>query len=488
MTITALPTPPSRGEDPENFSVKADALLGALPVFVTEANALSADLNLLEIDVQAIKDDAVAELLVIKADAIADMTAIKVDTIAIRDDTDTIRNDAIAQTTTLKNEASDARDASVGARDASIVARDLSEDYKDMAQTAAIAAAAGAGLPSLVGKAGKQLKVVPTEDGVVWESSFSRLPIFSAAAAISNPFSSCEDMTAGCVYTTGLALQTLGVTYSNSLFVAHTGTIDSNVATSPDGKVWTLRAMPSAWTWRVATNGTNSIASAEGATAIAKSTNSTTWTAATALPGNAYFGTLPAELSGIFLIHNTGTNAYTSNNHGTSWTVATLPASPGAYGGFFKVNSRFWYWASGTTAYFSTTGATGSWTSTTLPVTPTCIWHDSDGSVYFTAAGVGAQLYKSTSHNTFAAVTGITARVSNQRMYLINGVFASFDITFGEGGTYHNGIFISRASPTQSFSQNRSTATNGSIWVINGAGGNVLTFSEADSPTAIFEV
>jgi len=488
MSLTPFPPLPNRGDSPDTFSADTDAFLSHLPVFVIEANDLSIDLNNVEIDVQAIKDAATAELIVIRDNAVADMTAIKVDTIAIRDDTDTIRNDAIAQTTTLKNEASDARDASVGARDASIVARDLSEDYKDMAQTAAIAAAAGAGLPSLVGKAGKQLKVVPTEDGVIWESSFTRLPIFSAAAAVSNPFSSCEDMTAGCVYTTNLGLQTVGVTYSNSLFVATTGTVDSNVATSSTGKVWTLRAMPSAATWRVATNGTNSIASAEGATTVAKSTNSTTWTAATALPGTATSITLIAENLGVWLIHNTTTTAYTSNNHGTSWSTVTLPATPGVYGGFFKVNGKFWYWASGTTAYYSTTGATGSWSSVALPVTPGCIWQDSDANVYFMATGVGAQLYKTTSHISFAAVTGVTARVSNQRMYLINGVFASFDITFGEGGTYHNGIFISRASPTQSLSQNRSTATNGSIWVINGQGGNVLTFSEADSPTAIFEV
>jgi len=488
MSLTPFPPAPSRGDDPDNFSLETDAFIGHFPVYVTEINALTIDLNNLEIDVQAIKDAATAELIVIRDNAVADMTAIKVDTIAIRDDTDTIRNDAIAQTTTLKNEASDARDGAVDARDASIVARDLSEDYKDMAQTAAIAAAAGAGLPSLVGKAGKQLKVVPTEDGVIWESSFTRLPIFSASAAVSNPFSSCEDMTAGCVYTTNLGLQTVGVTYSNSLFVAATGTVDSNVATSSTGKVWTLRAMPSAQTWRVATGGTNSIATGEGVTATAKSTNGTTWTAATALPAAATANTLPAELSGIFLIHNTTTNAYTSNNHGTSWTVATLPAAPGLYGGFFKVNSRFWYWASGTTAYYSTTGATGSWSSVALPVTPGCIWQDSDANVYFMATGVGAQLYKTTSHISFAAVTGVTARVSNQRMYLIDGVFASFDTTFGEGGTYHNGAFIPRSSGLFSAAQNRSTATNGSIWVINGQSGNVLTFSEADSPTAIFEV
>ena len=42
MTITALPTPPSR-LDPLNFSQRADDFLGALPQFVTEANALESN-------------------------------------------------------------------------------------------------------------------------------------------------------------------------------------------------------------------------------------------------------------------------------------------------------------------------------------------------------------------------------------------------------------------------------------------------------------
>ena len=47
MAITALPTPPSRSSDtPAQFSTKADALLGALPTFVTEANDTAAALNL----------------------------------------------------------------------------------------------------------------------------------------------------------------------------------------------------------------------------------------------------------------------------------------------------------------------------------------------------------------------------------------------------------------------------------------------------------
>lgn len=45
MSITALPTPPARTDGPSLFSSRADALLSALPQFVTEANALQTDVN-----------------------------------------------------------------------------------------------------------------------------------------------------------------------------------------------------------------------------------------------------------------------------------------------------------------------------------------------------------------------------------------------------------------------------------------------------------
>jgi hypothetical protein len=44
MAITPLPTAPSRS-DPNNFSARADAFMTALPTFVTEANALQADVT-----------------------------------------------------------------------------------------------------------------------------------------------------------------------------------------------------------------------------------------------------------------------------------------------------------------------------------------------------------------------------------------------------------------------------------------------------------
>lgn len=44
MTITALPTPPTRS-DASNFNVRADSFLSALPTFANEANALAAEVN-----------------------------------------------------------------------------------------------------------------------------------------------------------------------------------------------------------------------------------------------------------------------------------------------------------------------------------------------------------------------------------------------------------------------------------------------------------
>lgn len=53
MAITALPPVPSRSDDPTNFSTKADAFLGALPTFQTEANALAEDVNAKQSSVNA---------------------------------------------------------------------------------------------------------------------------------------------------------------------------------------------------------------------------------------------------------------------------------------------------------------------------------------------------------------------------------------------------------------------------------------------------
>jgi hypothetical protein len=59
--ITALPTPPSR-DDSVNFSSRADAFVGALPTFGTQANSLATNVynNAVEADADAVAADASA--------------------------------------------------------------------------------------------------------------------------------------------------------------------------------------------------------------------------------------------------------------------------------------------------------------------------------------------------------------------------------------------------------------------------------------------
>lgn len=62
MPISALPTPPSR-QDPTNFNDRADAFLGALPQFQTEANTLQDDVNAKQIAAASSATNAAASEL-----------------------------------------------------------------------------------------------------------------------------------------------------------------------------------------------------------------------------------------------------------------------------------------------------------------------------------------------------------------------------------------------------------------------------------------
>jgi hypothetical protein len=72
MAITPLPTPPSR-DDPANFATRADAFLGALPDFATEANALAVDVNANAVSADA--DAATATTKALEAAASANAAA-----------------------------------------------------------------------------------------------------------------------------------------------------------------------------------------------------------------------------------------------------------------------------------------------------------------------------------------------------------------------------------------------------------------------------
>lgn len=65
MPITALPTPPSR-QDPTNFNDRADAFLGALPLFQSEANALQTNVNTSEVNAVNSADAVLAATNIVK--------------------------------------------------------------------------------------------------------------------------------------------------------------------------------------------------------------------------------------------------------------------------------------------------------------------------------------------------------------------------------------------------------------------------------------
>jgi hypothetical protein len=66
MAITPLPDPPSRA-DPANFATRGDAFMVALPTFVTEANALQADVAAKQAQVAADMAAAAAALAAVMA-------------------------------------------------------------------------------------------------------------------------------------------------------------------------------------------------------------------------------------------------------------------------------------------------------------------------------------------------------------------------------------------------------------------------------------
>jgi len=74
MTITALPTPPSR-QRPLTFATEGDAFLGALPTFATEANALALQVNQDAATVAGLVTDIQTELNSATANAVASATS-----------------------------------------------------------------------------------------------------------------------------------------------------------------------------------------------------------------------------------------------------------------------------------------------------------------------------------------------------------------------------------------------------------------------------
>lgn len=235
------------------------------------------------------------------------------------------------------------------------------------------------GLPSTTGRSGPLF----VEDDVVdWKDGASflfRFPIFQANAGYA-PASAMESLP---VETEATGLPTTGSlssgAYGASLFVVGAAAASGDVASSPDGETWVLRAMPSSATWVPASDGTSFVAHASGGTATAVSADGITWTSGGALPASG--SAAPAvRVGGLWLVV-LSTTTYATSPDGATWTSRSFPATLKSVSTVLQGTGVVWAktGASGTVAYTTTDGI--NWTVRATPFGFDTFTVDADGTL-----------------------------------------------------------------------------------------------------------
>lgn len=331
-------------------------------------------------------------------------------------------------------ESAEAAAESVSAAGLLVVAAGQQADAAAMsaqsAQVAAAAAGAAAGLPALAGKALQLLRVRADELGVEWATLIMPAPlvqkfgIFADGAGALSPVSSGEvifDTTPN----TGLSGIVTSLGYSNNLWIA-TGPLNSLATAATPAGPWTVRSYAATLTGsrpNIGTDGTNSMVCAGGGAGVARSTNGTTWTSATALPAAATPGGAPVCIGGVWLIASgDGISAFRSINHGTSWTTEALGGTP-IENTLCRIGSNFCYFQGGTIRASATgVGATGFASYTHgLGFTPNRITPLPDNTCAFTDP-ISGQVYIASEYNVVTLQTNVICP-ANHKMWRINGVW-----------------------------------------------------------------
>lgn len=384
MPITALPTPPSR-DDPANFSSRADAFLGALPAFGTEANALASDVTTKQSTASTAATTATtkaAEALVSANNALASETASELAAVQ-------------AVAAVEKYLGSSATDPTVNKTGGALTAGDwyvnsatgFVRAYNGTAWVQGISAVAG--VTSINGSNGAvTLKTI----GGINLTGSGDIPYQAVGDLITtmNTLSAPSYLPCGGqTYLASSYPSLVGkINYAHisptitSSTMSHTGwrivkgatnfvamegiAASTKVSTSPDGTTWTVRTLPSAQNWSELAygNGLFVICGINASNIFATSPDGITWTQRTlpvTPPGASYikYG------GGIFVIVCNGSIAFSSPD-GITWTQRSITSA--GWSGVGYGNGMFIAVVSGgvTTAY-SYDGITWN-TGGTLPV------------------------------------------------------------------------------------------------------------------------
>jgi hypothetical protein len=384
--LTPFPPPPTPADAPDVFALKAGTFVTAQVNYVPEQNAALTWQAQKLAETQAAKEAAATSAghAADSADAAAHSATAATENGAVQ------VNLAKDQVKLAEDQVDLAQQKVANAKEQA----DAAAASANSAQAMAAAAGAAAGLPSLVGKAGKALVVRLNESGVDWADVGQKIgdTLFSAR----NPGSSYLPLNGG-VYSQTAYAALFGIVglISGSfaeVWAAVTSNAGSNAinAVETDGNgVWVaagaagamVRSTDNGATWTAVTSGfgatdINGLACdraglwvAVGAAGkVSRSTdNGATWAAVTSgLTGTDVIYSVASDRNGTFValfMSASSHGALRSINSGVAWASVVVNASAvGTYKGIATDRKGVWISTSSSTQYYRSTDAGATWT------------------------------------------------------------------------------------------------------------------------------